>query len=843
MNNDDKKSSNQMNTTPFNNHNKKTEELNIPKNNQPTSNRPNNQSLSIPNTGGTGLNSKRRNNITNNNKNKSNIDSRSNSKPSGLGSTANNLRNKLNTVPRNKEQAKNELAKKGADALKKSANPYAKAAGYAMSLANKRREKKQQEKNDDDKNEETKNEEVDNQDNEEKNNGLISESREASVIKKILPLLGIIAGFIILLLLLLSILSPVISAYSWFVSIFHHKNDDSTVYTIYNEKDSENYKAEQAYNDAIVGSKDGRVVGIVATYQEKYGVTIDWYLLNALITYRFTENGSENVYSGDGNQDLSEEELNERIEELDKREDGETTEASSDSGIDYTEAKKKIESFASLMVVKENGGYVTDIDKNGKVYNQIIESSTFKSYYKSLLKDESLETRKDLLDKIYDYAETGREIVKEEEPAAGGVVGDTSIVHVQTCKQSYSYKTINNLRVYDNPPWNEGTDYPDYLNMKDYIKGLVYREIGVSNSYIEAMKAQAIAGLTFLIQDSESGFDLKSGEMYFPGGTCRQATCSPTYGCTSFHEPTSSHSGISTTLIGKRSGNYHAPISEKYDAILEEVLNEVFGKILVKKGVTSTSFSGSSDAIKTSYLDKCNPGRCFSQQNAMTDARNGMNYVQILQKYYSSYSYDIIDIKEGLYFESTEDYSGPVNLNENYHYYQSDSRWGGLTLCDSGDISANGCNITSAAMAISLLKNQQITPATLHSRQREINSCTSGTRPQMIMNFAKLYGLKTSTIDKKNTSAVNDMLKKLSTGNYVAIVRLASSTSRSVRYYTRNGHYMTAVSVKTENGKNKILIWDPAGKNNSKRDNYWADMETDIMPYLQNGISFILIGK
>lgn len=54
------------------------------------------------------------------------------------------------------------------------------------------------------------------------------------------------------------------------------------------------------------------------------------------------------------------------------------------------------------------------------------------------------------------------------------------------------------------------------------------------------------------------------------------------------------------------------------------------------------------------------------------------------------------------------------------NYHQGDSPWGSQRLCGSGPISSNGCNITSAAIAISLLTNQRITPTTLNNRQNEI---------------------------------------------------------------------------------------------------------------------------
>ena len=659
-----------------------------------------------------------------------------------------------------------------------------------------------------------------------------------------------IAPFLLVIMLLFSLISPVVSAYSWFVSLFHHQNTDSSEYTIYNEKETDNYKAEQDYNNAIKGSSDGSIKGIIKEYQEKYGVTIDWYLLNALITYRYTGDEGD-LYSSSGNEEIDEEEIENKLKELEKEEEsseelGEQENTTDDFQINYSEAQKKINAFATLMVVRSGSSYTTDKEKDGLVYNNVLSSKTFTDYYKDMFADDTEESRKKLLDTIYDYAEGARELLEENNATLGGVISSLSTVQLQTCRLPYSYQTINNIEVYNNPLWNEGTNYPDTLDIKDYLKGVVSREIGISSEYKEAMKAQMIAALTFLINDSKSGFDLKNGAMYFPSGTCRQATCSPTNGCTSVIETTASSSAITTFYVGKNrfSNSYsYDPLTVEENTILDEVIDSVFGKIMVKKGVTSASFSGSSDAIFTEYRDTCDGGSCFSQKNAQTDAKNGMTYEEILAKYYSSYDYDIIDITEGLYFTTIGTYNGTINLNEEFHYHQGDEPWRNQHLCgvtaEDKSFRSNGCNITAAAIAISLLTNQKITPETLNNRQNDITTCKSGSRPQMIIDFAKLYGLTATEVKKSNSGAVNDMLSKLATGKYVSVVRLTAGV-RSF-YKSKGGHYMTLVGVRTENGTNEVLVWDPAG-GGPTRDNRWVNIN-ELMTILRDEYSFILIGR
>lgn len=863
MNNDDNNKSSRVNTTPFNNND----------NHNPFERVRNNEFNNIKynkNNDYSNLTDEERkqkardytNSVLQNGDNINNKDENlknklQNNRKFGQGSTANNLRSKLNTIPSNLDDAKKKAVEKGAEALKKSADPLMKAAGYGLGAYQKHKDKKEKAEEKEDK-EQTEEDNENQEDDAREEKQTTEEKRGRKLFKKMLPIIGICASLLLTLLVLVAVLSPVITAYSWFTSLFHHKNEDSSSYTIYNEKDSENYKAEQDYNNAILGSSDGSVKGIIAEYQEKYGVTIDWYLLNALITYKYT-NDNGNIYSNDNVDELDEEEINQRLEELENstESDEESESSSSDnSGVDFSAASKKIKSFASLMVVKEDGSYTTDIDKDGKVYNNVLNSNTYKKYYKSMFKDQTEESYRKILDEIYDYAESARELLKEDSLNNAGVISDTSIIHMQTCSVPYAKTTINGLSVYNNPLTNIGTEYPDYLNLKDYIKGTLMTEVGnyMKSEYKEGLKALGVVAVSFMLNDTSSGFNLKSGEMYFPTGNCRQVTCDPTNGCSYLKGQTSGIFG--TAFVGlKRFGSssgQHPPLTTEQNALLDEVVNDIFGKVIVKKGVTSSNFNGSKDVLSLHHyasmsISGCVSGHCLGQEEEMVDAKNGMDYMSILKKYFTAEEFDVIDITEGLYFSSTGNYNGTSNLNDNYHYYQSDSPWGSQNLCGiNGNISGNGCNITSAAMAISILKNQRITPETLNNRQNDIKTCSSSSRSQMIMDFARLYGLNATGINKGNTASINDALQKLSTGNYIIVLRLEKSKASDkgkIRYYTTNGHYMTAVGVKTENGKNKLLVWDPAGKNKPHRDNYWADLETDLMPYLNSENSFILIGR
>lgn len=827
MNNDDQEKSSRVNTTPFKNrNNNNSSNLNNILNNY---NR-HNINRSSPRNVTNNINDS--SNELNNNEGKSNKRI-PNKKNNSLGQTANNLRNKFNTVPTNLDDAKKEAVKKGAEALKKSANPYAKAAGLAMGAIEKQKEKKEKQQEESEQNEDN----INLLDEE----GSYEDEQEGKLkVKKILPILMIALPLFMTIFIVIYVISIPSNMLSWFTSLFYHNKEEAAEYTIYDE-DEEESKEEQAFNDAILGSSDGSVKGIVQKYQEKYGVTIDWYLLEAVLTYRYAAVDSDLMYSDDGNSEVGDDDV-----ELETETEEEATETdSSQNGIDYTAAKKKIETVAKLMITKTGSTYTTDNKVGGEFYNKLIDSSFLKSYYKDMLKNNEYETRKELVDEIFEYSEAALEYHTDDGGTTnGGIISDTIQVHLQTCKQPYDYTTINGMRVWNNP--SATGDYPVSLSLTDYLKGVLYGEIGghLKDEYKESVKALIITAMSKIISRKQSGFDLKNGNVYVPSGNCFDLCCDPNNGCTYRYE-----GQYGTTYTGpNRFSTYkfvRDPIDSERSQYVDELLNEVFGYVMVKKGVTPSTFVGSSSVPGYAgyFLSKCSPGTCLSQNDSFNDALNGMSYVDILNKYYykldNGSGFDLINIKEGLYYQSTGDYSGTATgLNESYHYHQSDSEWATLNLCGSGAISSNGCNITSAAIAISILKNERITPAVLQGRQGSISMCSPNSRPEMIMNFAKLYGLSAQEVKASNQGQIKDMLEKLATGNYTAVARIKPNSGV---YKTSNGHYVTVVGVKTEEGVNKLLIWDPGNKSSS-RDNAWIDVNY-LVKYLQPNYSFILIGK
>ena len=102
-----------------------------------------------------------------------------------------------------------------------------------------------------------------NLENEESNSNLLGENTKTLLLKKMLPIILLGAGFILLIFLIFIIFSSLISSVSSFFSLSGHlSGEGGYIYT-----DPEMLAAEKAYNDAINQT--------ISTYQQKYSVTLD----------------------------------------------------------------------------------------------------------------------------------------------------------------------------------------------------------------------------------------------------------------------------------------------------------------------------------------------------------------------------------------------------------------------------------------------------------------------------------------------------------------------------------------------------------------------------------------
>ncbi len=662
-------------------------------------------------------------------------------------------------------------------------------------------------------------------------------SRIVKIISLISPIIIPIIGAILVIILVVNFFSPFIAIYQFFVDLVYNNTENSSY--IFSESDPERQKLEKEFYDKIEET--------INDYKEKYGVTIDKYLLQSILVYRYMNKPIDDLFSTDSG--ITDADLENALDSLNKEptagsENNSTeTETSEGTTIDYTSATKKIGVVASLMIKKdENNTYKTDIEIDGVTYNNLLESDFLTSYYSEFLVNNDENSKRNLLNNIYNFADIARNMF-EDKAVSSNFVSDSGAVYLQTCFTPYTIKILNGLTVYNNPLTNEGTEYPTFLNLTDYIKGTIMGEVQsyMKDEYREGIKALSIVALSFMLNDSKSGFDLKTGEFYFPTGNCRQVTCDPHYGCQYFY---GNHKyGTAYTGTNRFSGvTPHRPLTEEQNAFLDEIIGEIFGDVIVKKGVTPETFTGSKDVQSLHHYNNTSndnyvPGYALPQVEAMNDAKNGMTYIEILNKYFSAIDFDIINIKEGLYFETEEDYEGSIKLNEDFHFYQSDYK-GSNSFCEGGTISARGCSVSSTAIAVSLLTNQRHDPLEISQKLKSAGRC-NGDRSSYAVSAASLYNLSSYTVLKNDKNGLNKLLSDLATGNSVVVARIAPNAKR---YKTSSGHYIALVGVKTEDERNKVLVWDPGSKSSS-RDNYWADFESDIVSVANASQSFVVLSR
>ena len=211
-----------------------------------------------------------------------------------------------------------------------------------------------------------------------------------------------------------------------------NKEANSTYY--YDETQPEKLKEEIDFNNAIIGSKDGTIPGIIDEYYTKYGVILDKYTLEGTLLY---------VYAIPRDTKTSEEEIQNNVSETDSK-----------IPFDFAKASKYIDTVASMMIEGSDNYYYSNVEKNGPFYYKLIDSDFLTDYYRDVL--DYYNNKQELVDEIFNYIELLRYAI-EGQNKSSSVIGDNTAVYLQTCDVPYQFKYINNMKIFDNPLVNEGT--------------------------------------------------------------------------------------------------------------------------------------------------------------------------------------------------------------------------------------------------------------------------------------------------------------------------------------------------------------------------------------------------
>lgn len=635
-----------------------------------------------------------------------------------------------------------------------------------------------------------------------------TETRNKAILKLIVSLLPVIGTFILIILFVSVIASPV-SAIASFFSLDNHGTD--TPDYLFTESQAEQLDAEKKYNQAIIDK--------VNNYKMQYGVTLDKKLLHAILVYRFLGNNDSGVYDNTGSNDIPDN----IEEELDNLEAEGNSDVEIGTSIDYSSASAKITAVADLMLISNGDLYTTDTEREGDVYNKLLYSTFLTSYYKDFISsNSSIEDKKKIVDAIYDLYEMAKDAIDETQV---GFLSDTIVVYMQTCHQPYKFTEKNGRKVYDNQLVNEGTEYPLYLSMTDYIKGVIMGEVGgyMKEPYREGLKAFAITALTYILSKEASGFYTGATELYFPAGNCRQLTCDPTYGCTYTYD--GNKYGTSYSGYNRFPGKVgHNPLTEAEHALLDGVLNEVFGMVMVKESSTDGNlvFANASHCARSTTI--CTKP-FLGQVDAMEDAAAGMQYDKILEKYFPE-PFKTINIKEDLYVD-IDNYPNATYNGEVVFYSQRDYKQKFCGRTDGATISSSGCGVTSMSMILSTFINRSFTPDVVMKEAYSMGECGAGIIGTNAAFFKKSAAKYSLGYDKAGKSDANKVIEALRNANVLVIAHMGPGI------FTDNGHYIVLSAV-NEQGQVKVL--DP----NAGKQSGWHDFNT-VVKQLKG--SFHIISK
>lgn len=476
-----------------------------------------------------------------------------------------------------------------------------------------------------------------------------------------------------------------------------------------------------------------------------------------------------------------------------------TQNQSSDLEKRYKEMASYTDDVAKLMVTN----CVVDYEIGGTFFNNLKNSAFLKNYYKDILQYMDAES---LVTRIFEFAEAGIELAS----LTSGYISDNLKVNMGTCEYPYTKNLLN-----------EGTEYPSSVGFRNYVMGTVYAEAEdhITADKKEFLKAFTIVTASYALYRS----DYQSGdtEIWVHNGNCWQVSCDVVEGC---HYTKNLPGGYGTAFTGPDSnGSYwKRALPENKKQILDEVFNEVFGTVML---------NNSGDFFHANHYDKytsCPNSEtgCMGQDDAALDAKNGMGYKEIIEKYYNNYT--LSDMKE-------DSYTGDVSYSEGgyqksvVYYDQTDykNKFCGL----SSTISSDGCGVTSMAMILSTFIDSSYTPPVVMQEAyngRYCGSGISGTSVDFFKFSASKHGLGYQGVGKKDNLQI--VLDALKSGNSLVVAHMGQGL------FTNGGHYIVLTKV---NEKGQVYVLDSY----KSRRTGWHDFNDVVVKQLKSYGKFHIITK
>ena len=245
---------------------------------------------------------------------------------------------------------------------------------------------------------------------------------------------------------------------------------------------------------------------------------------------------------------------------------------------------------------------------------------------------------------------------------------------------------------------------------------------------------------------------------------------------------------------------------------IEQAENFVSEFVSSMKSQLST-FASSLDNLEKWKKAKENYERAESNYNSVKNSED-QSSASTYRSEMSKYKQEMDELKKTIKSQISEVASMKVNttpasemfiqdfhLNEFVYFKQGDYK---QAYGRSGTISSSGCGPTSAAMVLTYLTGETVTPveAADYSVKHGYRVEGNGTSESLFPAIAQSYGL---TCQKQSQTASN-IVQSLSDGN-VIIAHMGPGT------FTSGGHYIV---LRDTDGNGNVLVADPANPSRNK---------------------------
>ena len=362
------------------------------------------------------------------------------------------------------------------------------------------------------------------------------------------------------------------------------------------------------------------------------------------------------------------------------------------------------------------------------------------------------------------------------------------------------------------------------LDLKRYVMGVAYAEIGEGVKKEALAKAVMITAKSFVLGRTGSGHndsgvvgmgfktDQQDGKtiFYLRGSTADQDFCDVYEGCKSgskYAKDLQNNQYNSETKKNTKSALDQDSINN-LSIWYDEVANEF---------IYDSEYEQFAGNQYNDYGSSCKIGSCLSQKKASDLADQGKDYKDILygsQGAFTEDRYETFDMETSTLSKESSVCEG-ISVNgscgipdDNFVYYNQmdyNDQFCGRT--DGSTISSSGCGVTSMAMVIANLTDQtNITPVNTMNEAYSYGYCGENIRGTAAGYFkvaADNYGLTYQALSVDNQGIEDAKMILQSGGLIIANVGPLSP-------FTTGGHY---VVIRKIDGEGNVYVADPAHSN------------------------------